>query len=102
MWFAIIAKDNPGSLEPRLRFRAQHRERLAVLQEQGRLLLSGPFPAVESDAPGEAGWQGSLIIAEFDSLNEAKQWAEEDPYKLNSVYQRVEVLPFTKIFPTSG
>ena len=102
MWFAIIAKDNPDTLELRLKFRAQHRERLALLQEQGRLLLSGPFPAVESDSPGDAGWQGSLIVAEFDSLAEAKQWVEADPYRLNSVYRQLEILPFTKIFPTSG
>lgn len=101
MWFAIIAKDRSNSLELRLKLREEHRKRLTLLQQQGRLLLAGPFPALESDAPGEAGWRGSLIVAEFDSLAEAQNWAAADPYHLNPVYQQVEVLPFTKVFPAS-
>lgn len=99
MLYAIYALDQAGSLEHRLQARPVHVERLKVLVEEGRLLLAGPLPAVDSEDPGPAGFSGSLIIAEFDSLADARAWADEDPYMAAGVYESVEVKPFKKVLP---
>ena len=99
MWYAIVAQDNPDSLELRLRLRPRHRERLKQLRREGRLLLAGPFPAIDTETPAEAGFTGSLIIAEFASLLAAKEWADADPYMEGKVYKEVRVFPFVKTFP---
>jgi len=99
MWYAIIGEDAPGSLEKRLAARPAHLERLKSLQDQGRLLLAGPFPAIDSLDPGSAGFSGSLIVAEFDSLEAAKIWADTDPYVAAGVYVGVAVKPFRKVLP---
>jgi uncharacterized protein YciI len=99
MWYVINATDNEGSLERRLSVRARHLARLQELQNQGRLLLAGPYPAVDGNDPGPAGFTGSLIIAEFDSLEEARSWADADPYVEASVYAGVSVKPFRKVMP---
>jgi len=99
MWYTIIAQDTPNSLEKRLSARPAHIARLQALQDAGKLLLAGPFPAVDSSDPGSAGFTGSLIVAEFDSLEDAKTWAQADPYVAADVYAQVEVKPFRKVFP---
>jgi uncharacterized protein len=100
MLYAIIAEDFPNSLDNRLKARPAHLARLQSLQEQGKLLLAGPFPAVDSQDPGPAGFSGSLIVAEFTSLDEAEQWANADPFVIENVYANVKVLPFRKTLPT--
>ena len=99
MWFAIIAQDHPGSLDKRLAARPGHLARLDALQAEGRLLLAGPFPAIESENPGPAGFSGSLIVAEFASLAAAEAWAAADPYAAAGVYAAVSVKPFRKTLP---
>ncbi|WP_347989107.1 YciI family protein [Methylomonas sp. AM2-LC] len=99
MLYAIIAEDIPNSLNKRLSVRAEHLQRLTVLQDQGRLVLAGPHPSIDAENPGEAGFSGSLIVAEFDSLTSAQQWAEMDPYSIAGVYARVIVKPFKQVFP---
>ena len=99
MWYAIIAEDTPDSLEKRLQARPEHLARLQLLQDAGRLLLAGPFPAIDSNDPGPNGFSGSLIVAEFNSLEEASTWADNDPFKLNGVYGKVTVKPFRKTLP---
>ncbi len=99
MFYAIIAEDQPGTLEQRLATRPAHLARLQALQAEGRLFVAGPCPAIDSPDPGPAGFSGSLIIAEFASLNEAQAWAEADPYIAAGVYQRVVVKPFKKALP---
>lgn len=99
MWYAISGEDMPGSLEKRLAARPAHLERLNALQGEGRLLLAGPFPAIDSADPGPAGFTGSLIVAEFDSLESAQAWADADPYVDAGVYARVSVKPFKKVLP---
>ncbi|MDX8384934.1 MAG: YciI family protein [Gallionella sp.] len=99
MWYTIIAQDTPNSLEKRKSARPAHIARLQALQDVGKLLLAGPFPAVDSSDPGSAGFTGSLIVAEFDSLEDAKTWAQADPYVAADVYAQVEVKPFRKVFP---
>ena len=99
MFYAIIAEDTPNSLEKRLATRPAHLERLKLLQEQGRLLIAGPHPAIDSDDPGPSGFSGSLVVAEFDSLETAQSWANDDPYKQAGVYQTVTVKPFKKVLP---
>jgi hypothetical protein len=99
MWYVILGTDVDNSLERRLAVRARHLERLQKLQDEGRLLLAGPLPAVDSNDPGPAGFSGSLIVAEFDSLDEARAWADQDPYVQAGVYARVEVKPFRKVLP---
>jgi uncharacterized protein YciI len=99
MWFAIIAKDHPGSLDKRLGARAAHLARLDVLQNEGRMLLAGPFPAIESENPGPAGFTGSLIVAEFPSQADAEAWAKADPYVAAGVYADVVIKPFRKTLP---
>ncbi|GAB2570774.1 YciI family protein [Dyella jejuensis] len=99
MWYAITGTDHPDSLERRLAARGAHLARLEKLQEQGRLLLAGPFPAVDAEQPGPAGFTGSLIVAQFASLAEAEQWARADPYVAAEVYASVSVKPFRKTLP---
>jgi len=99
MLYAIIAEDVKNSLQDRLAARPKHLERLTALQEKGRLILAGPHPAIDSEDPGEAGFTGSLVVAEFESLEEAKAWADADPYIEAGVYANVSVKPFKKVFP---
>ena len=99
MWYAIVGEDTPGSLDKRLAARPAHLDRLNTLQSEGRLLLAGPFPAIDSVDPGPAGFTGSLIVAEFDSLETAQAWADADPYVAAGVYAGVSVKPFKKVFP---
>lgn len=99
MWYAILGRDVPNSLERRLAVRPAHLERLQALLEQGRVLLAGPLPAIDSPDPGAAGFQGSLIVAEFASLQEAQTWAEADPYAAAGVYATLEVYPFRQVLP---
>ena len=99
LFYAIVAEDAPGSLEKRLAARPDHLARLNQLKEAGRLLLAGPFPAIDSPDPGPAGFSGSLIVAAFDSLEAAQAWADADPYVAAGVYARVSVKPFKKVLP---
>lgn len=99
MLYAIISEDIPNSLPLRQQARGAHIERLQALKEQGRLFVAGPHPAVDSEDPGEAGFTGSLVIAAFESLNDAQQWADEDPYIAAGVYQKVVVKPYKKVLP---
>ena len=99
MFYAIISEDVDNSLEKRKRTRPAHIERLQELQNTGKLLIAGPHPAIDSDDPGEAGFTGSLIIAEFDSLEHAQDWADADPYIEAGVYKNVIVKPFKKVLP---
>ncbi len=99
MYYTIYAQDAEGTLEARLSTRPAHIDRLKALVEQGRLLVAGPNPAIDSEDPGAAGFSGSLIIAEFQSLEEAKSWADADPYVAAGVYEKVEVKPYKKVLP---
>ncbi|MHB8565174.1 MAG: YciI family protein [Acidiferrobacteraceae bacterium] len=99
MWYAIQGEDVEGGFELRRQARTRHLARLEQLKNEGRLLLAGPYPAIDSEDPGEAGFTGSLIVAEFPSLEEARQWADSDPYVASGVYARVDVRPFKKTFP---
>ncbi|KZN12888.1 YciI family protein [Marinomonas sp. TW1] len=99
MLYSIVGQDVANSLSARQSVRPAHLERLEALQKEGRLVLAGPNPAIESDTPGEAGFTGSIIIAEFTDLKAAKTWAEADPYVAAGVYQSVEVKPFKQVFP---
>jgi len=99
MLYAIVADDIPGSLEKRLAARSAHLARLEQLQTEGRLLLAGPFPATDAPDPGPAGFSGSLIVAEFESLAAARAWAEADPYAAAGVYAGIGVRPFKRVFP---
>lgn len=101
MWFAIIGADVPDSLEKRKASRPAHIERLQALLDQGRLLIAGPFPAIDSDDPGPAGFTGSLILAEFASQADAEAWAKADPYVAAGVYASVSVKPFRKALPAA-
>jgi uncharacterized protein YciI len=99
MLYAILGTDRPDSLGSRLAARPAHLERLQQLQAEGRLVLAGPHPALDSEEPGDAGFSGSLIVAEFPSLEEARAWADADPYVAAGVYARVDVKPFKKVLP---
>lgn len=99
MWYAIIGQDVPDSLQKRLAVRPAHLARLQALQDEGRLLLAGPFPAVDAVDPGPAGFTGSLIVADFASLQDAQQWAAADPYVAAGVYENTSVQPFKKVLP---
>ena len=99
MLYAIISQDKPDSLADRLDARPAHLERLNRLKEAGRLVLAGPHPAIDSPDPGDAGFSGSLVVAEFASLQEAQSWADTDPYMTAGVYQQVTVKPFRKVLP---
>ncbi|KHT64901.1 BolA family transcriptional regulator [Photobacterium gaetbulicola] len=99
MWYVIFSQDVENSLERRLGVREKHLARLKDLQEQGRLLVAGPMPAIDSENPGEAGFTGSTVIAEFNSLDDAQAWADADPYIEAGVYEKVIVKPFKKVLP---
>jgi hypothetical protein len=99
VFYCILGEDTPDSLDKRLSARPAHLARLKALQEDGRLLLAGPFPAIDSLDPGPAGFSGSLIVAEFPSINDAKAWADADPYVAAGVYASVSVKPFKKVLP---
>jgi hypothetical protein len=98
MYYAIIAEDAPQSLDKRLAARPDHLSRLEALRNEGRLLTAGPNPSIDSEDPGNAGFTGSLIIAEFASLEEAVTWADNDPYRHAGVYASVTVKPYKKVF----
>ena len=99
MWYAIMAEDTPNSLEKRMQARPEHLARLTALQNEGRLMVAGPFTSIDSIEPGPAGFSGSLIIAEFDSLEAANTWADADPFVAAGVYNQVTVKPFRKTLP---
>ena len=99
MLYAIIAQDHPNSLDKRLKARPDHLARLEQLQNEGRLVLAGPHPAIDSEDPGPDGFTGSLVVAEFASLSDAQTWADADPYISAGVYAQVTVKPFKKVFP---
>jgi len=99
MLYAFICLDKENSLENRLAARTAHVARLQKLKQEGRLILAGPHPAIDNPDPGPAGYTGSLIVAEFDSLADAQTWANEDPYVAAGVYQSVTVKPFNKVLP---
>ncbi|MDO9598184.1 MAG: YciI family protein [Azoarcus sp.] len=99
MFYAMIGEDAPGSLEKRMEVRPAHLARLEKLRDEGRLLLGGPMPAIDSPDPGPAGFAGSLVVAEFASLAEAEQWLAEDPYVTVGVFERTTVRPFRKVLP---
>jgi len=99
MLYAIISNDNEDSLEKRMSVRPKHIERLNQLKSEGRLVIAGPHPAIDNNDPGEAGFTGSLVIAQFDSLEEAQSWANNDPYMESGAYESVIVKPFKKVLP---
>lgn len=99
MFYAFICTDKPGTLEQRMQARPEHLARLEALRDEGRLLIAGPHPAIDSENPGEAGFTGSLVVAEFSSLEAAQAWADADPYNAAGVYQQVIVKPFRKVLP---
>ena len=99
MYYAILSQDVEDSLSLRQQARPAHLARLESLRDQGRLLVAGPHPAVDTETPGDAGFSGSLVIAEFGSLTEAQQWADEDPYIAAGVYVSTTVKPFKKVLP---
>jgi uncharacterized protein len=97
--YAFISEDIENSLEKRMAARPDHIKRLQELQNSGRLVLAGPHPAIDCENPGEAGFTGSLIVAEFNNLQDARDWAESDPYIEAGVYAKIIVKPFKKVFP---
>jgi len=99
MLYAIIGQDVDDSLQKRQQARPAHLERLAALQNEGRLVLAGPHPAIDSEEPGPAGFSGSLVVAEFDSLQSAQSWADADPYVEAGIYAQVIVKPFKQVLP---
>lgn len=99
MLYAIISQDRDNSLQARLAARPDHLARLQALQDAGQLVLAGPHPAIDNEDPGSAGFSGSLVVAEFASLEQARQWADADPYLAAGVYAQVTVKPFRKVFP---
>ena len=100
MWYVIYSRDRENALEARLEARPRHLERVEKLLSEGRVLVAGPRPAVDSPDPGPAGFEGSLVVADFESLDEARAWAESDPYVEAGVYESVEVSPFIQVFPS--
>ena len=98
MWYVIFSQDVENSLEKRLSARPAHLARLQELQDEGRLLTAGPMPAIDSNDPGEAGFSGSTVIAEFESLQQAQDWADADPYVDAGVYKQVTIKPYKKVF----
>lgn len=99
MWYAILSEDVADSLALRTKARPAHLARLTQLRDEGRLLLAGPHPSIDCEDPGDAGFSGSLVVADFESLAEAESWAAEDPYQAAGVYARVVVKPFKAVLP---
>ncbi len=99
MLYVINGEDIPNSLEKRMVVRPEHLKRIQALQEAGRLILAGPYPAIDSQDPGTAGFSGSLIVAEFESLEAAQAWADADPYVSSGIYRKVTVKPFKRVLP---
>jgi len=99
MLYAILSQDRDNSLADRMLARPAHLQRLQALKDEGRLLLAGPHPAIDSPDPGDAGFSGSLVVAEFTSLDEATAWADDDPYAAAGVYEKITVKPFRKVLP---
>lgn len=99
MWYVIYSRDRENALEARQKARPEHLERVKGMLADGRILLAGPRPAIDSPDPGPAGFEGSLIVADFESLDAAREWAESDPYVQAGVYESVEVSPFIKVLP---
>ncbi len=99
MWYAIEGFDGADVLAQRLAVRPQHLARLNALRDEGRLLLAGPCPVIDAEDPGPAGFSGSIVIAEFESMEAARGWADADPYVSAGVYTRVDVRPFRKVLP---
>jgi hypothetical protein len=99
MWYVIEGYDGPDVLAQRRAARPAHLARLQSLRDEGRLLLAGPCPAIDAEDPGPAGFSGSLIVAQFDSLEEARAWAQADPYREAGVYARIDVRPFLRVLP---
>lgn len=99
MLYAVISQDVENSLEKRMSVRPAHVERLKILQSEGRLILAGPHPAIDNNEPGEAGFTGSLVVAEFECLADAQAWADADPYMSSGAYASVTVKPFKKVLP---
>ena len=99
MWYAVISEDVENSLEMRGKSREAHLARLKALAKEGRVLIAGPHPATDSEDPGSAGFTGSLVVVDFPSLDEAKAWADVDPYVTSGVYQKVTVKPFKHVLP---
>lgn len=99
MWYVIEGRDAPGSLDRRRSERAGHLARIELLRDQGRVLLAGPCPSIDAADPGPAGYSGSLVVAEFESLQAAREWAEADPYVPAGVWSEVEVRPFERVLP---
>lgn len=99
MWYVIEGYDGAEVLDKRSQARPAHLERLLALRDEGRLLLAGPCPAIDAEDPGPAGFSGSLVVAEFGSLEDAREWADADPYVAAGVYARVEVRPFRRVLP---
>lgn len=99
MWYFIHARDIPGSLDKRVAARPDHLARLTALRDEGRLLVAGPIPAIDSEDPGPAGFTGSMVVVEFDSLEDAKAWAKDDPYVAAGVYDQVDIHPYKPVLP---
>jgi hypothetical protein len=99
MLYAFISQDTADTLQKRMAARPEHVKRLEQLRDEGRLILAGPHPAIDSDDPGPAGFTGSLVVAEFDSLEDARRWANADPYLAAGVYEQTTVKPFKKVLP---
>ena len=99
MLYAVISQDAADTLENRMAARPAHLKRLEQLRDEGRLIVAGPHPAIDNEDPGPAGFTGSLVVAEFDSLQEASSWANADPYLAAGVYEQIIVKPFKKVLP---
>ena len=99
MWYIILAKDRPGTLNQRLAARADHLARLNELNQLGRLKIAGPMPAIDSENPGDAGFTGSMLVVSFDTIDQARLWADNDPYFSAGVYQEVQVFPYELVLP---
>jgi len=99
MWYVFIGNDKPDTLALRMQTRATHLERLNALKDQGRLLVAGPCPAIDNEDPGPAGFTGSVVIAEFATLNDAQTWADDEPYLAAGVYDSIIIKPFKKVLP---
>ncbi|MCL1125287.1 YciI family protein [Shewanella surugensis] len=99
MWYMISSQDIENSLAKRKSVRSEHLARLQLLADEGKLLIAGPHPAIDNDNPGDAGFTGSLVVADFDSIEQAQAWADNDPYISAGVYQSVIVKPFKRVLP---